>query len=247
MSMSFFSRLFEDHPLRPVPALAERLHDPEALQRLLLPLDGVLDLGDGAQLRRQLVQIDLGQEVADGLRAHLRLEGDRLVLRQLVVLVLRQELLLLEAARARIDDDVRLVVQHALQVADRHVQQVADPARDRLEEPDMGNGNGQLDVAQPLATHLGLRHLHAAAVADDPAVADPLVLAAVALPVLDGAEDLLAEEPVPLRLEGAVVDRLRLRHLAMRPAPDGLRRGQHDADGIEADPAPQNVAVLHPR
>jgi len=40
------------------------------------------------------------------------------------------------------------------------------------------------------------------------AVAHALVLAAVALVVLRRAEDLRAEEPVPLRLEGAVVDGL---------------------------------------
>src|SRR5260370_27821670 len=75
----------------------------------------------------------------------------------------------------------------------------------------------ELDVAHPLAAHLGECHLHAAAVADHPAVADALVLAAVALPVLHGAENALAEQPVALRLEGAVVDSLRLRDLAPPP------------------------------
>ena len=51
----------------------------------------------------------------------------------------------------------------------------------------------------------------------DAAVADALVLAAVALPVLDRAEDPLAEQAVLLRLERAVVDGLRLGHLAVRP------------------------------
>ena len=69
----------------------------------------------------------------------------------------------------------------------------------------------------PLAAHLGLRDLDAAAVADHAAVADALVLAAGALPVLDRAEDPLAEQAVLLRLERPVVDRLRLRHLAVRP------------------------------
>src|SRR5256886_15134692 len=55
------------------------------------------------------------------------------------------------------------------------------------------------------------------AIADHAALADPLVLAAMALPVLHRTEDALAEQPVPLRLEGAVVDGLRLRHFAPRP------------------------------
>src|SRR5271168_4768563 len=60
-----------------------------------------------------------------------------------------------------------------------------------------------------------------------------LVLAAEALPVGYGAEDAGAEQAIPLRLEGAVVDGLRLGDLAVRPAPDFFRRRQTDADGIE--------------
>ena len=44
----------------------------------------------------------------------------------------------------------------------------ADAARHRLEEPDVGDRRGQLDVAHPLAAHLGLRHFDAAPVADTP-------------------------------------------------------------------------------
>ena len=69
-------------------------------------------------------------------------------------------------------------------------------ARERLEEPDVRDGHGQLDVPHALAPHLGQRHFHTAAVADDAAVADPLVLAAVTFPVLDRTENPLAEELV---------------------------------------------------
>jgi hypothetical protein len=72
----------------------------------------------------------------------------------------------------------------------------------------VGDGGGELDVAHALTTHLGARDLDAAALADDALEADALVLAAVALPVPGRTEDLLAEEPVLLRLEGAVVDGL---------------------------------------
>src|SRR5690606_12294524 len=63
--------------------------------------------------------------------------------------------------------------------------------------------------------------------------ADPLVLAAVALPVPGGTEDLLAEQTVALGLERAVVDGLRLLDLAEGPAPDGVGRSQADADPVE--------------
>src|SRR5438046_754794 len=75
---------------------------------------------------------------------------------------------------------------------------------------------------------------------------------ALARPFLYLAEDALAEQPIPFRLEGPVVDGLGLGHLAPRPpgalalqlealpllrvarAPDLLRRGDPDLDIIEA-------------
>src|SRR5947199_9733499 len=60
-----------------------------------------------------------------------------------------------------------------------------------------------------------------------------LVLTAQALPVGDRAEDARAEQAIALRLEGAVVDGLRLGDLTMRPAPDLFRRSHTDLDGIE--------------
>ena len=63
-------------------------------------------------------------------------------------------------------------------------------------------------MAHPLPADLGPGDLHAAAVADLALVADLLILAAVALPVLGGPEDPFAEKTVPFRLEGAVIDGL---------------------------------------
>src|SRR5690606_8785170 len=85
----------------------------------------------------------------------------------------------------------------------------------------------------PLTAHLGAGDLDAAALADDAAEPDALVLAAVALPVLGRTEDLLAEEPVLLRLERAVVDGLRLLDLAVGPHADGVRGGQADPELVE--------------
>src|SRR5206468_2126863 len=84
-------------------------------------------------------------------------------------------------------------VQDALEVARRHVEQDAEAARRPLEEPDVRHRRRELDVAHALATDLRARHLDAALVADDPLVTDPLVLAAVALPVTRRAEDALVE------------------------------------------------------
>ena len=130
-------------------------------------------------------------------------------------------------------DHVRREVDDLLEVLGSQVEQVAQPARDALEVPDVRDGRGQLDVAHPLTAHLGAGDLDAAALTDDALEADALVLAAVALPVPGGTEDLLAEEPVLLRLEGAVVDGLGLLDLAVRPLADVLRGGQADAQLVE--------------
>ena len=132
-----------------------------------------------------------------------------------------------------VGDHVGGEVDDLLQVLRRQVEQVAQPARHSLEVPDMGNGRGQLNVAHPLAAHLGARNLHATPLADDALEPDTLVLTAVALPVPGRTEDLLAEEPVLLRLEGPVVDRLRLLDLAVRPRPDVVRRGKANAQVVE--------------
>jgi hypothetical protein len=130
-------------------------------------------------------------------------------------------------------DHVGREVDDLLEVLRGQVQQVAQPARDALEVPDVGDRGGELDVAHPLAAHLGAGDLDATALTDDALEAHALVLAAGALPVPGGAEDLLAEEPVLLRLEGAVVDGLGLLDLAVAPLADVLRGGQADAQLVE--------------
>ena len=81
-------------------------------------------------------------------------------------------------------DDRGGEVQDLLEFLGSHVEQVADAAGHALEEPDVADRSGQVDVAHALAAHLRARDLHAAALAHDALVADALVLAAVALPVL---------------------------------------------------------------
>src|SRR5262249_15396221 len=96
-----------------------------------------------------------------------------------------------------------------------------------------------------LAAHLAVGHLHAATVADDVAVLDALVLAAEALPVPRGTEDLLAEEAVLLGAVRAVVDGLGLLHLAERPAADVLRRSELHRDAGVVVHAMEDVDVEH--
>src|SRR5262249_51467270 len=130
-------------------------------------------------------------------------------------------------------DDRGREVEDLLELARSDVEQVPDAARDALEEPDVADRSGEVDMTHPLAADLLPRHLDAAALADYPLVADALGLAAVALPVLGRTEDALAEQAVALGLERPVVDRLRLGDLARRPVADLLRRREPDADRVE--------------
>ena len=99
-------------------------------------------------------------------------------------------------------DDIAGEVEHLLQVLALDVEQAAHgEAGGALEIPDVAYRGGKLDVAHALATHLGRGDLDAAALADDALEANALVLAARALPVLGGTEDLLAEQAVLLGLE----------------------------------------------
>src|SRR6202034_1284383 len=145
------------------------------------------------------------------------------------------EVVEIRGARLDIDarDDRGREVEHLLELARGDVEQVADAARNALEEPDVRDGGGEVDMAHPLAADLLARDLDAAALADDPLVADALVLAAVALPVLRGPEDTLAEQAVALGLERAVVDRLGLGDLTRGPIADLLARREADTDRVE--------------
>ena len=225
----------QNHPLRLVVALAEGLDDLQPLGVLQLLLRGGLGLHPLAQLDAQLVDSDALEQFLDGLGAHHGLEarGTELLIQLAVLGLVLDDLAFLHRRVAGIDHHIGLEVENAFQVAQRDVEQVADARGQALEEPDVRARRRQLDVAHALAAHLAHRHFHAALVADHAAVLHALVLAAQALPVGDRPKDARAEQAVALRLEGAVVDGLRLGDLAMRPAADLLRRCQHDADGVE--------------
>ena len=188
-----------------------------------------------AQLGRQRVHVDALQQFLDCLGAHHGLEagGTELLVEFAELLLFLDDLALFDRSFAGLDHHVSLEVQHRFQVAQRDVEDVADAAGQALEEPDVRAGRSQFDVAQALAANLGQRDFHAALVADDAAVLHALVLAAQALPVGDRAENPGAEQAVALRLEGAVVDRLRLGYFAVRPAANLFRRGEADPDGVE--------------
>jgi len=124
-----------------------------------------------------------------------------------------------------------LEVDDLFDVAGLHVQNRAEARREGFEEPDVRNGRSQVDVAHALTAHAAVRDLHAATITDDAFVFRALVLPARAFPVTFRPEDALAKEPVLLGAVRAVVDGLRLLHLAERPRTNIVRAGELDADG----------------
>src|ERR1051326_4730441 len=94
----------------------------------------------------------------------------------------------------------------------------------------MDDRDGEGDVPHAFPPHALLRDFHAAPVADDAFVPDPFVLPAVTFPVAYRAEDFLAEQPILLRTERPVVDRLGLCHFTVRAGKDQIRRRQRDGD-----------------
>src|ERR1051325_1154711 len=210
----------ENHPVRMIPLIAfvaritERVDDLEPLEQHLLPMLRRLGHHLRAQLLGRLVDVELPEQIANGRRADVGVESAVALLLRLLseiqVFVFVQQLALFDLLLARLDDDVVGVIDDLLEITERDVEQIAHRARQRLEEPDVRHRHRELDVAHALAADLGERDFHAAAVTDDPAVADALVLAAMAFPVLDRTEDALAEEAVLLGLERPVVDRFGL-------------------------------------
>ncbi len=201
----------EHHPLGFVVAVTDRLDNLEPVDEVLFLLlrRGFVQLF--AQRLREVHQVELDKQLADGLGAHVGLEGAFTVLfAGGAIFFFGEQLPRFERSVLGVNDHVILEVDHLLQARGLHVEQVAQAARHRLEEPDMHHRGGKLDMAHPLAAHAAVSDLHAAAVADHPLVFHPAILAAGTFPVFLRAKDALAEEAVLFGTVSAVVDRLGL-------------------------------------
>ena len=224
----------EHHPIRPGVRRSKALHELQALRQLLANLFALRVPHRLFQLFVELVEVNLGEKLLDRLRTH---TGDKILavlFLRLAILDLVQELRFRERRLARIDDDVVLVIDDALELARAHVEHQPQPGRHALVEPDVRDRHGQFDVAHALAAHARQRHFDAATVADDALVLDPLVLSAGALPIARRSENPLAKQAALFRLEGPVVDRFRILDLALAPRPHRVRGRDADRHLIEA-------------
>ena len=112
----------EHHPVGPGVRVLEALHQLDALGQFLANLFALGVTHGDIELLVELVQIDLGQEFFHRVRAH---AGDKI----LAVLFLGfaifhfiEQLALLQRRLARIDHDVILVIDDALELPRAHVQ-----------------------------------------------------------------------------------------------------------------------------
>jgi hypothetical protein len=124
-----------------------------------------------------------------------------------------------------LDDDIVGEMEETVQIAPRDIEKEAHIIGNPLGVPDVGHGGSQIDVAHPLPPNSGTSYFHPAFVAYHAPIAYLLILSAITLPILGGAEDGLTEKPILLRTQAAIVNGLWLGHLAIGPRKDLLRRG----------------------
>ena len=136
---------------------------------------------------------------------------------------------------ARINDDVVLVINDALELTRAHVEHQADARRHALVKPNVRNRDGKLDVAHALAADARERDFNAATIADDALVFDPLVFSAGAFPIAGRTEDSFAEKAALLRFKRSIIDRLRIFDFAFAPRPHRVARGHANCDLVETD------------
>ena len=222
----------QDHPLRALAGQAECINALQAFQQADALLAGSL-FQFLMQLCGQSFQVDLSQQLLDGFGAHAGFKGILVLFPHLLVLAFGQELLFLQRSKAGIGNDIVCKVEHLVQLAGADVQHQANAAGNALEIPDVRNGCSQLNVAHALTADLSAGNFDTALIADLALIADALILAAVAFPVLGRSKNALAEQAVALRLQGAVVDGFRFLDLAIAPGTDLVGRSKADLDRIE--------------
>src|SRR5262249_49584196 len=110
---------------------------------------------------------------------------------------------------------------------------MSDAAGQSFEKPHVRAGARQLNMPQPLSSHFGQRHFHAALIADHSAMLHPLVFAAKTLPVRHRSENLGTKQTIALRLKGSIIKECRFGALSMRTGTNLLGRCEADFDAVK--------------
>ena len=138
---------------------------------------------------------------------------------------------------ARIDDDVVLIIDDALELARAHVEHETEARRHALVKPDVRNRHRQLDMAHAFATHARQRNFHAATIANHALVLDAFVFSARTFPIARRTENSFAKQAALFRFERPVIDRLRVFDFAFAPRTHRVGRRDTDRDLIKTNRA----------
>ena len=231
-----------------LPRQAERLDDLEALDdaqrasgRCSLQLSSAVSSLDSSSR---------SSSASSSLMASAPMPASEIVLvlfAHVAVLALGEDLLLHERRIARIDNDIVGEVQHLLEDARADMSRIR-PMRDgmplKYQMCDTGAASSMWPMRSRRTLALVTSTPHLSQIL--PLIADLLVLAAVALPVLGRAKDTLAEQAVAFRLERAVVDGFGLFNFAVGPFADQVRGRQTDLDGVKRIDIPYIIKMLLP-
>lgn len=131
------------------------------------------------------------------------------------VLLMRQSLIWLETAVARLDNDIEFIVHDFLNLSGRQSNYPGKNVFGSLVIPDMDNGRCKGYVAEPSPSLHGVQQPDSAGPAYGTAGSLAIVLAAGTFTFFQRAENSFAEQPIFYRLTGPYVKRFRRRHLAV--------------------------------
>ena len=183
-----------------------------------------------AQLLCQSFQINSFQQLFNSLSPHTYTDACfRIFITFFHVLRLGQQLAFNQvSAFTRVKYDEAGKIQNFFQATRRNIQNQAHTAGDTFEVPDMGNRRSQFDVAHTVTTNLAAGNFNAALVADNTLITDAFIFAAMTFPILSRAKDSFAEQAIPFRLQGSVIDGFGFFYLAVGPGSNLVRRSQTD-------------------
>src|SRR5690606_30483943 len=224
---------FHDHPVGLDARLLEAFKHFQTFGNLLDLGVGTGGLELSAQGFHFAIDVDGAQQFTNRFGTHQCMEVVAVFFGFGEEIVVGHDLTTLERSHAGLDYAPCFEIQNPLDVAQGHVQHHTQAGRQALQEPDVRNGAGQLDVTHTLAAHLGNSDLNAAFFADNAAMLETLVLAAKTFVVFYRAKNLGAEQAITLGLERAVVDGLGLTDFTVRPRAHLLGRRNTDLDGVE--------------
>ena len=147
----------ENHPMRLVGALAERLNYFEPLGVLEPLLQRVLMIHLLAQFGSETFDVNALEKFFNRFRAHHCLEagGAELLVEFAILGFVLDNFVIFDWRFARLDHDISFEIKYGLEIAQRDIEKMADTAGQSLKEPHVRAGRCQFDVAQALAANFG--------------------------------------------------------------------------------------------